>query len=113
MTGSFWKQIRRTIPEEMQRRSRLVLGAALAVFLGWCLAPVSASMGQVAGQIGRTAAPPRPDAWKTAAAASTGLAVGNKIPPFQLRDQNGRLQDFNSIRGPKGAAIYFLRSADW
>ncbi len=44
---------------------------------------------------------------------STGIAVGEKIPPFQLRDQFGRVQDFNSIRGPKGAAIFFNRSADW
>lgn len=54
-----------------------------------------------------------PEPWMSLPAASTGIAVGQKIPPFQLRDQFGRLQDFNSIRGPKGAAIVFNRSADW
>ena len=44
---------------------------------------------------------------------STGPAVGEKIPLFRAPDQNGSMQDFNSIRGPKGAAIYFVRSADW
>jgi hypothetical protein len=43
----------------------------------------------------------------------TGPAVGQKIPVFQAKDQNGRLQDFESIRGPKGAVILFHRSADW
>ena len=53
------------------------------------------------------------EAWMNHPPTSTGLAIGEKIPPFQLRDQNGKLQDFNSIRGPQGAAIYFVRSADW
>ena len=44
---------------------------------------------------------------------ATGPEVGQKIPYFQAPDQNGRLQDFNSIRGPKGAMIVFFRSADW
>jgi peroxiredoxin len=44
---------------------------------------------------------------------ATGIEIGKKIPAFQLKDQNGKLQDFNSIRGPKGAALYFMRSADW
>ena len=59
-------------------------------------------------------APPRPqEPWMNDPPTSTGLAVGAKIPPFRAPDQNGRMQDFGSIRGPKGAAIYFVRSADW
>ena len=53
------------------------------------------------------------DDWAFRPPTSTGPAVGQKIPPFRGPDQNGRAQDFNSIRGPKGAAIYFMRSADW
>jgi peroxiredoxin len=44
---------------------------------------------------------------------STGIVVGQKIPAFQAPDQNGTAQDFNSINGPKGAVLYFMRSADW
>ncbi|OFV98717.1 MAG: hypothetical protein A3H94_05430 [Acidobacteria bacterium RIFCSPLOWO2_02_FULL_60_20] len=44
---------------------------------------------------------------------STGIAVGQKTPPFRLMDQSGRMQDFSSIRGPNGAALFFNRSADW
>ncbi len=43
----------------------------------------------------------------------TGPAVGEKIPAFQARDQNGRSRDFDSIKGPKGAFLLFYRSADW
>ena len=44
---------------------------------------------------------------------STGPEVGQKIPAFSARDQHGNLQDFNAIRGSKGAVIVFFRSADW
>ena len=53
------------------------------------------------------------DDWAFRPPTSTGPVVGEKIPPFRGPDQNGRIQDFNSIRGPQGAAIYFMRSADW
>lgn len=53
------------------------------------------------------------DDWAFRPPTSTGPGVGQKIPPFRGPDQNGRVQDFNSIRGPQGAAIYFMRSADW
>lgn len=70
----------------------------------------------VALLLAQAPAPPRssaPEPWMNSSPASTGIAVGQKIPPFQLRDQFGRVQDFNSIRGPNGAAIFFNRSADW
>ena len=43
----------------------------------------------------------------------TGPAVGQKIPPFDTVDQDGRRQTFETIRGPRGALIVFYRSADW
>jgi hypothetical protein len=42
-----------------------------------------------------------------------GLMIGEKIPQFRAFDQNDKLRDFASIRGPKGAVIYFHRSASW
>jgi len=53
------------------------------------------------------------DDWAFRPPTSTGPAIGERIPAFRAPDQNGRLQDFNSIKGPKGAALYFMRSADW
>jgi hypothetical protein len=50
---------------------------------------------------------------QNASKITTGPAVGEKIPSFRTSDQYGRLQDFNSVRGPKGAIIVFYRSADW
>ena len=43
----------------------------------------------------------------------TGPAVGSKIPPFEAIDQNGAHQTFESLKGPKGLALLFVRSADW
>lgn len=42
-----------------------------------------------------------------------GPEVGKRIPAFEALDQNGRMQTFDSIRGPNGAVIVFIRSADW
>jgi hypothetical protein len=42
-----------------------------------------------------------------------GPQVGQRIPDFNLKDQQGRPQTFQSIMGPKGAMLVFIRSADW
>ncbi len=109
MHGSIRKPSGRGIPKKIQPLLRLVSGAPIAAVFALWMAQSSLLMGQTP----KAEAPPLADQWKNAPAASSGIAVGKKIPPFQLRDQTGRLQDFNSIRGPKGAAIYFMRSADW
>ncbi len=44
---------------------------------------------------------------------SIGLAVGQKAPPFSLRDQAGRVQTLDSLKGPNGTVLLFFRSADW
>ena len=62
----------------------------------------------------QTAAGGSPDnSWMQALPTSTGIAVGQKIPAFSIPDQNGKPQSFDSIKGPNGAAIYFMRSVDW
>jgi len=42
-----------------------------------------------------------------------GPQVGQPVPGFSLKDQTGKLQTLQSIMGPKGAMLVFLRSADW
>jgi peroxiredoxin len=42
-----------------------------------------------------------------------GPAVGETIPALQAPDQHGRAQSLETIRGPNGAVIAFVRSADW
>ena len=44
---------------------------------------------------------------------SIGLAVGQKAPAFSLRDQSGRTQTLDTLRGPRGTVLLFFRSADW
>jgi hypothetical protein len=47
------------------------------------------------------------------APVATGPAVGEPIPSFSAVDQNGRMQSFETLKGPNGLLLLFHRSADW
>jgi AhpC/TSA family len=42
-----------------------------------------------------------------------GPQVGQRVPDFNLKDQNGKQWTLQSIMGAKGAMLVFVRSADW
>jgi hypothetical protein len=42
-----------------------------------------------------------------------GLAIGQKAPAFSVRDQFGRVQTLDSLKGTNGTVLLFFRSADW
>ena len=42
-----------------------------------------------------------------------GPQVGARVPDFTLPDQSGRQRSLQSIMGPRGAMLVFVRSADW
>ena len=42
-----------------------------------------------------------------------GLTVGQKAPNFSARDEFGRVQTLESLKGPNGTVLLFFRSADW
>ncbi len=42
-----------------------------------------------------------------------GPQVGERVPDFALSDQTGKMWTLQSIMGPKGAMLVFIRSADW
>ncbi|HEY4977742.1 MAG TPA: hypothetical protein VII25_01130 [Candidatus Acidoferrum sp.] len=44
---------------------------------------------------------------------SIGLVVGQKAPAFSARDQFGRLQTLDTLKGTHGTVLLFFRSADW
>jgi len=44
---------------------------------------------------------------------SIGLAVGQKAPAFSMRDQFGRVQTLETLKGTNGTVLLFFRSADW
>jgi hypothetical protein len=52
-------------------------------------------------------APPRIDVSKL------GPQVGERVPDFTLKDQNGKPWTLQSLMGPKGGMLVFYRSADW
>jgi hypothetical protein len=42
-----------------------------------------------------------------------GPQVGELVPEFSLPDQSGQIWTRDSIMGPNGAMLVFIRSADW
>ena len=42
-----------------------------------------------------------------------GPQVGERVPDFSLKDQNGKPRTLQSILGPKGGMLVFIRSAGW
>jgi len=44
---------------------------------------------------------------------SIGLAVGQKAPAFSVRDQFGRVQTLETLKGRNGTVLLIFRSADW
>jgi hypothetical protein len=42
-----------------------------------------------------------------------GLETGQRAPAFSLRDQFGREQNLESLKGERGTVLLFFRSADW
>jgi hypothetical protein len=44
---------------------------------------------------------------------STGPNIGEKVPAFQLPDQDGNIKSLNDLVGENGAIINFHRSASW
>jgi hypothetical protein len=44
---------------------------------------------------------------------SIGLAVGQKAPALSARDQFGRVQTLDTLKGTNGTVLLFFRSADW
>jgi hypothetical protein len=45
--------------------------------------------------------------------AKLGPQVGERVPDFNLTDQNGKTWTLQSSMGPNGAMLVFFRSADW
>jgi hypothetical protein len=45
--------------------------------------------------------------------AELGPQVGDVVPDFSLPDQYGEIWTRDSIMGPRGAMLVFIRSADW
>jgi hypothetical protein len=46
-------------------------------------------------------------------AMTIGLAVGQRAPAFSMRDQFGRVQTLETLKGTNGTVLLFFRSADW
>ncbi|HET6842316.1 MAG TPA: hypothetical protein VFK06_11630 [Candidatus Angelobacter sp.] len=49
----------------------------------------------------------------TSTPAIIGLPAGQTIPAFAARDQFGREQSNETLKGTNGTVLLFFRSADW
>jgi hypothetical protein len=45
--------------------------------------------------------------------AAWGPSIGSTAPMLSALDQDGKQQDLESLRGPKGLLFVFNRSVDW
>ena len=59
------------------------------------------------------AAPQSPQARTPIDVSKLGPQVGERVPDFNLKDQNGKSWTLQSVLGSKGAMLVFFRSADW
>jgi hypothetical protein len=75
----------------------------------WLSLGMLAAIGTCVSSAGQSASLPR----KKIDVSKLGPQVGDRVPDFSLKDQNGNTQTLQSIMGPKGAMLVFIRSADW
>jgi cytochrome oxidase Cu insertion factor (SCO1/SenC/PrrC family) len=45
--------------------------------------------------------------------ATSGIAIDQTAPAFELKDQYGRSHTLKNLMGRKGVLLVFTRSADW
>jgi len=77
------------------------------------LVALSASLFTLATVVGEASLGPLEGQLTSVNVEALGPQVGERMPPFTLNDQTGKLRTLESIAGPKGAMIVFFRSADW
>jgi len=65
------------------------------------------------GPVVSFAAHQQPNAAHMVDVETVGPKVGDSLPEFSLRDQNGQVHSLKTLLGSKGAIIVFFRSADW
>ena len=78
----------------------LAMLLAVVFFMSWVESPMAGGQG------------PQP-ARQAIDVSKPGPQVGQPVPDFSLPDQTGRTRTLQSIMGPRGAMVVFLRSADW
>ena len=97
--------------EELQKSSRGDsrrcgrFGRMRAVAISWSAWTLATGLLAVAAQ--------SPPARKPIDVSKLGPQVGERVPDFNLKDQNGKSWTLQSVMGSKGAMLVFFRSADW
>ncbi len=67
----------------------------------------------IVGLTGMACAPTSPPERTRIDVSALGPQVGEQVPDFSLPDQNGEIWTRESVMGPNGAMLVFVRSANW
>ncbi|HIF07625.1 MAG TPA: hypothetical protein EYQ64_11955 [Gemmatimonadetes bacterium] len=67
----------------------------------------------IMGLTSMACAPSEPEGRTRVDVSALGPQVGEQVPNFNLPDQNGEMWTRESIMGPRGAMLVFVRSASW
>ena len=67
----------------------------------------------IVGLTGMACAPASPPERTRIDVSALVPQVGERVPDFSLPDQNGEISTRESIMGPNGAMLVFVRSANW
>ena len=67
----------------------------------------------IMGLTSMASTPSAQEAWTRVDVSALGPQVGEQVPDFSLPDQNGQMWTRESIMGPRGAMLVFVRSASW
>jgi hypothetical protein len=93
-------------------RVQIILSAVAAVMKSRGLASLAVFVA-VLGVCGADAGQAPQQTRQRIDVAKLGPQVGQQVPDFNLRDQTGRMRNLQSVMGPRGAMLVFIRSADW
>lgn len=86
---------------------QIVAVSAAVVMTGWALTAFAAHAFAAGGQDAAPALRVDIDV------SALGPQVGEQVPDFSLPDKDGTIWTRESIMGPNGAMLVFVRSADW
>ena len=102
---------RRTVDDDMQEAENVHMRLSTVVVVVAALALVGRSGPAPAS--GQTRSPEPRDESSRVDLSRLGPQVGERVPDFTLPDQAGQTWTLESLMGPNGAMLVFVRSADW
>src|SRR5262245_6873467 len=110
-TRSAWRQrYAPTLARNALLRSRILGGSLRSEYMRLT---ILAGLAALIGLLHPASAQQDPPVGARIDVSKLGPQVGQQIPEFRLKDQNGTWQTRQTIAKRSGAMLVFIRSADW